>query len=102
MTPLAVARASLPLAVLLFAGTVIGDSATDGASLLALVPAGVLIVSRGVLMLRYRDTVMEPLAARERASLRGRTGLFIEHRFGASLLVFIGLGWATLGITYGM
>jgi hypothetical protein len=79
----------------------VAENATEDKGLATLIPAGALLVSRGVLMLRYPDSVLEPLARREDRGISGRTGLRIEHRFGAVLFLIIGLGWAVLGVMYG-
>lgn len=96
------ARMTLPLAVVLFVCGVLGESATDGASLMALVPAGALIVTRGVLMLTRRRAVLEPLAKREQSRFWGRMGFRTEHPFGAAMLVVIGTGWAVMGLLHGL
>ena len=99
---LTVARASLPLAVLMALCGALAEGATDGKSLAVLVLAGALIVSRGVLMLSYPDAVLAPLAQREAKGIGGRTGLRTEHRLGAAMLLIIGTGWAIMGVMYGV
>jgi len=99
---LTIARASLPLAVFMALCGTLAEGATDGKSLAVLAPAGALIVSRGVLMLSYRDAVLAPLAQREAKGIWGRTGLRIEHGFGAAMLLIIGTGWTVMGVMYGV
>jgi hypothetical protein len=99
---LIVARIALPLAILIVLCATIADGVTDGKSLVALIPAGALLVVRGVLMLRYRETVLEPLARREEKGTWGSTGLRIEHRFGAAMFLIIGVGWAMMGAIHGL
>ncbi|HEX2161974.1 MAG TPA: hypothetical protein VHF88_09165 [Thermoleophilaceae bacterium] len=80
----------------------LAESTTDGASVLLLIPAGLAIVARGVLMLVYTDRVLVPLARREAASPWAKFGMNTEYRYGAALLVVIGLGWMLGGAVYGL
>lgn len=96
---LLIARASLPVAVTLFfvgAGLelVLDDEAILG---VLLVPAGLMILARGLLTLRFRHEVMKPLSEREQAGIAGKLGLQKEHPFGSAMAVVIGLGWIVAG-----
>jgi len=100
--PITIARVALPFAVALGVSAFVGNTATGGWSLLALVPAGALIVTRGALMLSQPHSVLEPLARRERAKFWGQAGLTIEHPFGAAMLLIIGMGWMAFGLLYAL
>jgi hypothetical protein len=100
--PLLLARGAIPFAAVAFLFSVVAEDATSGRSFFALVPAGVMIMARGALMLIYPQAVLAPLAQREETSFWSRSGLRIEHRFGAVLLLVIGAGWAMLGFAQGL
>jgi len=53
-------------------------------------------------MLYYPDAVLAPLAEREANGVWRRTGLRVEHGFGAVMLLIIGTGWAIMGIVHGV
>jgi hypothetical protein len=96
---LAFARVALPTAVVLFAAAALVARATEDQAIFALLlPAGLVIVARGALMLALREQVLQPLAAREEAGLGGRLGLRKEHPFGAVMLIAIGLVWSAVGV----
>jgi hypothetical protein len=92
---LSVARATLPVAVaLFFVAVVIGAKA----AFILLVPAGILFMLRGILMLTYRDEVLRPLAEAETKGFKGALGFRSEHPAGAGLLLLIGAGWIAFGL----
>jgi hypothetical protein len=94
---LSVARATLPVAVALFFVAVV-LSAKEAAAFMLLVPAGILLMLRGILMLTYRDEVLRPLAEAETKGFTGALGFRSEHPAGAGLLLLIGAGWIAFGL----
>jgi len=72
---LRLARATLPIGVALFFVAVVLDAAGVGeTAFLLIVPAGILFILRGILMLTYGDEVLSPLAEAETEGLTGALG----------------------------
>jgi hypothetical protein len=92
------ARVSLPFAVGLFFAALILSVVVGDAGFALLIPAGLVLAARGLLMLTQRDEVLAPLATAESAGWTGRLGFRTAHPAGAALLTIIGAAWIIVGV----
>ena len=63
-----------------------------------LLPAGLVLILRGWVMLTNVDGTLDYLAAREQDGVGGALGLRRETRFGGAMCALVGIGWSVLGL----
>jgi hypothetical protein len=98
---LLLARSANPVAVVCFVTLVVLEKLNvAGPKVFALlIPAGLLIALRGILMLAFRDEVLSRLIDIESRSAYARFfGVRKESAYGAVLAIIIGVGWCVIGV----